>query len=94
MARSVARGFHARDHIRAICSRAPLPVSMMFGRTDLLRFINARRGVYGNEIPDDDYTTESLTWLVEQGLLRSEPARLDDYFYLTKAGKRALTRTR
>jgi hypothetical protein len=60
--------------------------------TETLMFIKARNGAYGNEIPDDDDTLDSLTWLVEQGLVRSEPSRLDDYYYLTKAGKKYLRR--
>ncbi len=58
-------------------------------RSEILRFIRARNGVYGSEIPDDDDTLECLSKLCEDGLVRSDPAKLDDYFYLTKAGKRA-----
>lgn len=61
-------------------------------RTEILMFIKARNGAYGSEIPDDDETMDYLSGLVEQGLVRSDPAKLDDYFYLTKAGKRALRR--
>jgi hypothetical protein len=58
-------------------------------RIEILKYIRANNGVYGSEIPDDDDTTASLASLVEEGLVRSESARMDDYFYLTKAGKRA-----
>jgi len=58
-------------------------------RLEILRFIRACKGAYGSEIPDDDDTMANLTALVEEGLVSSEPSRMDDYFYLTKAGKRA-----
>lgn len=58
--------------------------------TEILRFIRANNGAYGHEIGDDDDTIASLTSLMERGLVQSEPSRLDDYFYLTKAGKLAL----
>lgn len=58
-------------------------------RMEILRYIRAHNGVYGSELPDDDDTMACLTALVEEGLVRSEPSRMDDYFYLTKAGKRA-----
>lgn len=61
-------------------------------RTEILMFIRARNGAYGSEIPDDDDTMASLTGLLEDGLVRSDPSRLDDFFYLTKAGKRHLRR--
>jgi hypothetical protein len=58
-------------------------------RLEILRYIRANKGVYGSEIPDDDDTMECLSGLVAEGLVRSEPARMDDFFSLTKAGKRA-----
>lgn len=61
-------------------------------QTEILMFIRARNGAYGNEIGDDDETIDALTLLVEKGWVRSEPSRLDDYFYLTKAGKQASRR--
>lgn len=57
------------------------------GRTEILKFIRANNGAYGSEIGYDDDTIECLTRLVEEGLVRSEPSRMDDYFYLTRAGK-------
>lgn len=58
-------------------------------RMEILKYIRASKGAYGSEIPDDDDTMASLARLVEDGLVRSEPSRMDDYFTLTKAGKRA-----
>lgn len=58
------------------------------GKEELLKLIG--NGAYGSEIPDDDDTSEALCELVEDGLVRSEPSRLDDFFYLTAAGKQEL----
>lgn len=57
-------------------------------KADLLKLIGA--GEFGSVIPDDDETIELLCECVEAGLVRSSSARIDDFFWLTKAGQREL----
>jgi hypothetical protein len=59
------------------------------GEAELLKLIG-RQGNYGSAIPDDDATLATLTDCTLRGLLSSEPSRMDDYFFLTSKGKRAL----
>ena len=58
------------------------------GKEELLKLIG--NGAYGSEIPDDDATTEVLTECVRDGLVDSEPTRMDDFFWLTPKGIREL----
>jgi hypothetical protein len=49
-------------------------------------------GAYGSDIPDDDATIEVLTECVEDGLIIVELSRVDDYYWLTPKGRKALRR--
>ena len=50
------------------------------------------KGAYGSEIDDGDEATEALTRCVELGLVKCEQSRVDDFFYLTPAGRAELRR--
>jgi len=50
-------------------------------------------GAYGTELPDDDATSEALADCEQMGLICWESARLDDFYYPTKAGLAALAVT-
>ena len=54
-------------------------------KSDLLKLIGD--GCYGSDIPDDDETIAALQECHEAGLIGTERARLDDFFFLTEAGK-------
>ena len=58
------------------------------GVEELLKLIG--NGAYGSEIPDDDATMETLSRCVREGLVDSESARMDDFFWLTPKGIREL----
>lgn len=49
-----------------------------------------RRGCRGSDVAEDDATMDALNDLTEAGYIISTPARFDDYFELTKAGRAAL----
>lgn len=68
---------------------APNMEYLVMQRMEILKYIRANKGIYGNELPDDDDTLSALSDLVQEGLVRSEPARLDDFFSLTTAGRKA-----
>lgn len=48
-------------------------------------------GAYGTELPDDEATSEALADCEQMGLICWESARLDDFYYPTKAGLAALS---
>lgn len=47
-------------------------------------------GAYGYELPDDEATIVILSECVTRGWVSSESTRIDDFFFLTPAGRRAL----
>lgn len=47
-------------------------------------------GAYGSEIPDDDVSSDALSDCEQMGLIHWESARMNDFYYLTKAGIAAL----
>jgi len=51
-------------------------------------------GAYGSDIPDDDEGCETLSDLEYMGLINWESARLDDFYYPSKAGMAALAAAR
>lgn len=58
-------------------------------KIELLRLIGD--GAYGSDIPNDDPTNGLLSELMDDGLVGGEQSRIDDFFYLTAAGKVALS---
>lgn len=47
-------------------------------------------GDYDYALPDDDETAAVLTNLYSRGLIGSDPARVGDFLYITRAGRKLL----
>lgn len=58
-------------------------------KKELLKLIGLD-GEYGSQIPNDDATNELLSRLMDEGLIGGEPSRIDDFFWLTPEGKKAM----
>jgi len=51
-------------------------------KPELLKLIGT--GTYGSEIPNDDDTNGLLSELMDEGLIRGEQSRLDDFLLADK----------